>query len=116
MPSTARSGGFDDLAPEEPYEGVLRRAFSSSGATVMEYVFEPGAKFPVHRHPQEQITLVREGELQLTVDDESTTLRAGDWAIIPPQVKHGIASLGAARFLVVLVPRRDQPDQYTIVE
>jgi len=58
MDAPTRSGSFEDLALATPYPGVRRRTVHSERATVTEYMFEPGATFPRHRHPQEQVTLV----------------------------------------------------------
>lgn len=108
-------GSFADLPVEEPYEGLRRRTFDSEEATVNEYVFEPGARFPLHRHPQEQITLIEEGEVELTVAGETARLRAGDWSVVGPDVEHGIrAGERGARILAIVVPRRSAT-AYTVV-
>ena len=110
-------GSFSDLPVEEPYPGLRRRTFDGEGATVNEYVFEPGARFPIHRHSQEQITLIEEGEVELTVGGETALLRAGDWSVVGPDVEHGIrAGDGGARILAIVVPRRESSAAYTVVE
>ena len=110
-------GSFDALPHDRPYPGLQRRAFDSAGATVTEYRFEPGASFPVHRHPQEQITLIAEGEVEMTIDGRVSQLRAGDWSVVAPEVEHGItAGPEGARILAIVVPRRAGPDAITVVE
>lgn len=110
-------GSFADLPAENPFEGVTRRSFDSAGATVASYVFEPHARFPLHRHPEEQVTVLLEGEVECTVDRERTRLSAGDWAVFAANVEHGLrAGAGGARFLVVVVPRRSSSSAYTIGE
>ena len=110
-------GSFDSLPVEEPYPGLRRRTFDSAGATVNEYTFAPGARFPQHRHPQEQITLVLEGEVTLTVEGSSSELAAGAWSVVAPGIEHGItAGSGPARILAIVVPRRETADAYTVVE
>jgi quercetin dioxygenase-like cupin family protein len=105
------AGSFDALPMEEPFPGVRRRTFSSEQATVAEYVFDPGARFPLHRHDQEQITLVRAGDVELVADGRRQRLAAGAWSVIAGGVEHGItAGRGGARFVAVLVPRR-APDE-----
>jgi quercetin dioxygenase-like cupin family protein len=109
-------GSFSDLPDEEPYPGLRRRTFDGEGATVNEYVFRPGARFPVHRHREEQITLIEEGEVELTVGGETTQLRAGDWSVVGPDVEHGIrAGPEGARIVAFITPRREHADSYTIV-
>ena len=110
------SGSFDELPLDEPWPGVRRRAFDSQGATVTQYEFEAGAEFPLHSHPQEQITLVQEGDLDLTVGDSVKRLGPGDWSVVPPDVPHGIRSgENGARFIAIVLPRRDSPHAYTVV-
>ena len=110
-------GSFEALEADEPYPGLQRRAFDSEGATVTEYRFEPGAAFPLHRHPQEQITLIAEGEVEMTIDGQVSPLRAGDWSVVGPEVEHGIrAGRNGARILAIVVPRRSGPDALTVVE
>jgi quercetin dioxygenase-like cupin family protein len=105
------AGSFEALPIEEPFPGVHRRTFSSEQATVAEYVFDPGARFPLHRHDQEQITLIREGDVELVADGRPQRLSAGAWSVIAGGVGHGItAGRRGARFLAVLVPRR-APDE-----
>jgi quercetin dioxygenase-like cupin family protein len=111
------SGSVDDLPPDEPWRGVRRRAFDSQRATATQYEFGAGAEFPLHSHPQEQITPIEEGDLELTVGDTVERLGAGDWSVGPPEVPHGIsAGAEGARFLAIVVPRRTSPHAYTVID
>jgi quercetin dioxygenase-like cupin family protein len=110
-------GSFDALPAEEPYPGLRRRTFDSAGASVNEYSFEAGASFPLHRHREEQITLVLDGEVEMTIAEGSTRLAAGGWSVVGPDVEHGItAGPNGARILAIVVPRRQTADAYTLVE
>ena len=110
-------GTLQSLQEEEVYDGVRRRTFSSEQATVNSYAFAAGCAFPIHRHPNEQITLVEEGTVELTVAGETTTLPTGAWSVIAPNVEHGIvAGPGGARILAIVVPRRDRSDDYEVVQ
>jgi quercetin dioxygenase-like cupin family protein len=103
-------GSFDQIGAETPYAGILRRVLTTSKATVQEYRFEAGASFPIHQHPQEQLTLVLEGDISFSVDGGSRELSAGAWSVVPGDVPHGVtAGPGGARFLAVLVPPRKEP-------
>jgi quercetin dioxygenase-like cupin family protein len=110
------NGSFDSLAVTQPYPGLARRTFDSEHASVNEYRFAPRASFPLHVHPEEQLTFVLEGEIELTAGADATRLQAGDWAITSGGVEHGVtAGAGGARVLAVVVPRRSSPDAYTVV-
>lgn len=117
MTAGQRIGRFEELPESEPYEGLLRRTFDSEHATVSEYRFEPGARFPLHTHPEEQLTFVTEGEIELTAGDEVTRLVKGNWAVLAGGVPHSIrAPDGSAGILAVVIPRRASPTAYTVVE
>jgi quercetin dioxygenase-like cupin family protein len=108
---------FEDLPVDEPFPGVTRRRLDATGATLTSYRFEPGASFPVHRHPEEQLTLIDEGEVMLRVQDRTRQLSRGAWAVIPGGVEHGItAGPGGARITAIVVPRRATADAYEVVD
>jgi quercetin dioxygenase-like cupin family protein len=110
-------GSFEELAVKEPYPGLRRRTFDSREATVNEYTFRPEAAFPRHRHPQEQITLVLEGRVELTVAGRSVALREGSWSVIEGGVEHSIrAGAEGARIVAIVIPRRETSDAYTVLE
>jgi quercetin dioxygenase-like cupin family protein len=110
-------GSFDTLPADEPYPGVTRRTFSSDNATFMNYRFAPGARFPRHTHPQEQVTLVQSGTIEMSLGDRVQSLSAGEYAIAPPDVEHGItAGEGGASIVAIVVPRREGSNPYTVVD
>lgn len=97
---------IDALEVDSPYEGVERRALHSDGASIYWYSFQPGAAFPQHRHQQEQVTIVLEGEIALRTAEGVQRLTAGSAVVSPPWEEHGISAESAARFMIVLTPRR----------
>ena len=104
-----------DPRADAPYPGVRRRTFDTAQATIAEYTFEPGASFPLHRHPHEQITVVRDGSVELTIGGRVTTLGPGQWSAIPGGEQHGItAGDQGASFLAILVPRRAPDEEITL--
>jgi quercetin dioxygenase-like cupin family protein len=105
-------GSFDQLGADSPYAGIARRILTTEKATVQEYSFNAGASYPLHHHPQEQITLVLEGTLTFSAGDDSRELSAGAWSVVPGDVQHGItAGPAGARFLAILVPPRKESPQ-----
>lgn len=109
------AGTFASMPAEEPYAGVRRRAFSSRRATVTAYSFEPGARFPIHSHPEEQITLIDEGDVEFTVAGEVHAFSAGDWTVVAGGVEHGIrAGEHGARIVAIVSPPRASANAYTV--
>ena len=107
-------GSFAAIDAEEPFAGVLKRSFDAEGATVTEYRFEPGASFPLHRHEQEQITLVEEGRISMRIGSEEHEMGPGTWSVVGASVEHGITAVDAARFLAIVMPRRKVRDEYEL--
>jgi quercetin dioxygenase-like cupin family protein len=100
-------GSFEETAADSPYAGIRRRVVTTAKATVTEYRFDPGATFPIHEHPEEQITLVLDGEIAFTAGAERRELGAGAWSVVPGDVAHGVtAGAAGARFLAIVVPPR----------
>ncbi len=109
------SGSFAAIEAETPYPGILRRTFHSERMTFSEYTFAPGATFPLHRHTQEQVTLIEAGEVRLTAGGSTDTLAAGAWSVMPAGVEHGVtAGPDGARIVAILSPRRQSGDEITL--
>jgi quercetin dioxygenase-like cupin family protein len=56
--------------------------------------FEPGGKYPLHSHPYEQMSVVIQGRMRLTVGDEVREVGPGDMWFAPSDVPHGGEILG----------------------
>jgi len=60
--------------------------------------FAPGASFPRHRHPGEEIIYVLEGAIEYDVDGKPPlTRKAGDVLFVPYGVVHAAKNVGATR-------------------
>src|SRR4051812_26410779 len=109
-------GDREALAVEEPFPGVVRRSFSGANATFTSYDFQPGARFPVHRHDSEQLTLVHGGSITFALGDSEVELAAGAWSVVAPGVPHGItAGPDGASVVAVVSPRRDASNPYEVL-
>jgi len=105
------AGHLDDLRADEPHPGVGRRVLDGEHATLTHYRFAPRAEFPVHRHPQEQLTVVLAGTVTLTLDGAVRELHAGTWFTAAGDVPHGLrAGASGAEVVAVVAParRRDE--------
>lgn len=85
---------------------------------VVYFEVEPGDYLPTHTDSAEEILYVVAGEGEAHCGDERTTVRAGDLAVIPSMVPHGIANTGDETLKVVgffcdskIVSTFDQPLQ-----
>ena len=64
-------------------------ALGAKHLVVMDVELHPGGGHDFHRHPgQEEVIIVKQGEITQFVGEESTTLRAGDSALVPEGTVH----------------------------
>lgn len=76
---------------------LLQRELSIPGREVVQarVDFAPGASFPRHSHPGEEIAYVIEGTLEYQFDDKPpVTLKAGDTLFIPAGAVHSARNVG----------------------
>ena len=99
---------WEELAGSEPYPGVTARRFDAEHASVIRYELAPGASYPIHSHPEEQLVLLLAGEVEFHAAGAAVTLREGDLYHVPGHVPHGARATGSgtAVFLNIVAPRR----------
>ena len=57
--------------------------------------FAPGASFPAHKHPGEEIIYVLEGTLEYQVESKPpVTLKAGDVLLVAAETAHSARNIG----------------------
>ena len=98
---------LDDIEPKELMPGFFGRFIHSQGMTVAHWDIKAGSELPTHSHPQEMIINFMEGEFELTVDQETRTLRPGDIVVIPGEVPHAGKAITDCRIIDAWHPPRD---------
>ena len=60
---------------------------------MLSYVtVQPNAPIvPMHSHPHEQMGIVLEGKVGLTIGSETREIKKGDMFLVPPGTPHGLA-------------------------
>ena len=86
--------------------GWRGRIFSSPRMTFAYWEFDEGADIHRHDHEQEEVWHVLEGELQVTVGDETQVAGPGMAAIVPAHTPHAVVALRAGRAIVADTPVR----------
>jgi quercetin dioxygenase-like cupin family protein len=95
-------------------DGVRLHAIGGEQVLLCRVSYEPGKQVPWHKHDDtEQVMFILEGEVEMTVEDETTTLRAGDVAVVNRGLHHALHSKDGVTFMEALspVPLDHVPDQ-----
>ena len=105
------AGGFivhmDDLDSYEIAAGLFFRPLFADNVSLNFVTFPPNSGFPSHVHPEEQISIVRQGEMEFTVGDVTRIVRPGDVIVMPPHVPHAGRTLyEPCRLIDVFSPAR----------
>jgi len=83
--------------PNIQRSNVLRNDLGVPGREVIQVKvdFAPGASFPKHKHPGEEVAYVLEGTLEYRLDGgPAITLKAGEALFIPAGAVHEAANVG----------------------
>jgi quercetin dioxygenase-like cupin family protein len=95
-----------DLEAIERRPGWIGRTFHSPSMTFAHWTFTAGSWIHEHGHPQEEVWQVLEGELEVTVGDETKVAGPGMVAIVPAGVTHSVRALSDGRAIVTDWPVR----------
>lgn len=99
--------GFPLLEEEAP-GGTLRFGFplhsavGTAASAAVLFELSPGATLGSHADSAEETLLVLEGDAEASVGDETVRLRAGELAVVPAMVPHGVRNVGESRLRVLV--------------
>jgi len=111
-------GGAAQAAPPARPAGTTRTDLQRHDLSVpgreavqLRVDFAPGASFPNHRHPGEEIIYVLEGTLEYQVAGNPVVLKAGDVLFVPHGVVHAARNVGTvpAAELATYVVEKGKP-------
>ena len=100
---------FSDRAKQEDQGGgIVRQILGYNDALMLSrVVFEGGSIGYTHSHPHAQLAYVESGVFEFTIGAETTTLKKGDCAYVPPEVPHGAVCLEPGVLLDIFSPMRE---------
>jgi quercetin dioxygenase-like cupin family protein len=106
-PAAPRSP-FRDWAGREPlvlFPRVTAHSIGGEQVLLCRVRYAPGAVVPRHSHEHtEQVMYVVEGELEMTVGDDTRSLREGDVVVVNRGVEHELSSESGCAFFEALAP------------
>lgn len=102
----------NDYPKYEIAQGIVFCPVKGSNLSLNFVTFPPNSGFPSHVHPEEQISIVREGEMEITIGEESRIVRPGDVIIFPPHVPHAGRTFDhMCRLIDIFSPPRQGMDE-----
>jgi quercetin dioxygenase-like cupin family protein len=107
QPTNVRNLKLQDLgSPLDPTVGVnftfpISAASGATNSSVVYFEIQPGKRLPMHHDGQEEVLFVVEGAGTATIGDASCAVRAGDLAVVPAWVPHGVVNTSDATLRVV---------------
>lgn len=107
-PSGASIVNMDDYPHYEIAQGVVFCPVFARNLSLNFVAFPPHSGFPTHVHPEEQISIVREGEMEITVGEITRRAEPGDVIVFPSDVPHsGRTGEHACRLIDIFSPPRE---------
>ena len=85
---------WDDIPTNELAPGVRIRAPYGENIMISLLEMDEGAVVPLHHHPHEQSGILLEGQMELTIGDDTQVVDTGSAYIIPPNVPHRAVAVG----------------------
>ena len=102
---TSPFGSWNNVDSFEFRDGVRIHAVGGEQVLLCRVTYAPGKEVPWHAHEHtEQVMFILEGEVEITVEDETTTLGPGDVGVVNRGLHHRLHSPGGVTFMEALAP------------
>jgi quercetin dioxygenase-like cupin family protein len=102
---------WDSQTFSEVRPGIFGATVHTPQLTATLYRYGPGTSWEEHRHPQDQITTVLEGEIDFVVAGSPVHLGTGQLATLPGGTPHSasLAADGSGAVTLNVFTQRDRP-------
>jgi quercetin dioxygenase-like cupin family protein len=98
-------GTWNGVERSTLFPGVEIHAFGGDQALMCHVTYAPGTTVQRHSHATtEQVMWIVEGDLTMTVGDESRELAAGDVVVVNRGIEHELHSRSGVTFVEALSP------------
>ncbi len=92
-PGAVNAFSLDDMPWEKLGDKIYRKHAFGQNGNIGLFLLEKGAVIPTHSHPNEQITHILDGRVEVTVAGVKHTVTKGGVIIIPPNAPHSFLVL-----------------------
>jgi len=105
MPESSPFGTWNGIEPFEFVDGVTLHAIGGDQALLCRVRYEPGKQVQRHAHEHsEQLMVVIEGSVRMTIGDETRELSVGDVVCVNRGIEHELYSEEGVTFFEALAP------------
>ena len=105
MPESSPFRSWSGRDAWEFVDGVRLHAIGGEQLLLCRVRYEPGKQVPWHKHDDtEQVMIILEGEVDMTIEEEAKTLQAGDVVVVNRGLHHKLFSEGGVTFIEGLAP------------
>ena len=105
MPDASPFRTWSGREPWEFVDGVHLHAIGGEQVLLCQVRYEPGKQVPWHVHEDtEQVMIITDGEVDMTIEDETATLKAGDVVVVNRGLHHKLFSETGVSFIEALSP------------
>lgn len=95
------------VPPKTLAAGITGHYVHGEKSTFGLVILQKGSSVPPHQHPQEQITYILEGSLQMIIDGKDCLLEPGMYHVIPSNIVHSAIALTDCQLIDVFSPVRE---------
>jgi quercetin dioxygenase-like cupin family protein len=105
MPESSPFGTWNGIDSFEFVDGVRLHAIGGDQVLLCRVRYEPGKQVPRHAHEHsEQLMVVIEGSVTMTIGDETRELQPGDVVCVNRGIEHELHSSDGVTFFEALSP------------
>jgi len=98
---------FEKITPQEIFPGFQGKIFHTNNLTIARIKIKAGAVLPKHAHPNEQISVIIEGEFQFNINGQTQFFTPNTVAVIPANAEHSGRAITDCLFLETFCPVRE---------
>jgi quercetin dioxygenase-like cupin family protein len=98
----------DAMKHDERLPGWRGRHWRSDQMSFAHYDIDAGSSIHEHHHPHEEVWVVIEGELEVTIAGETRKAGPGTVAIVPRDTRHSVRAITPGRAIVANHPVREE--------
>ena len=96
---------WNGVEAHEFVDGIHLHAIGGEQVLLCRVTYEPGKRIPLHRHEHtEQLMVIVDGAVEMAIEGEARTLRAGDVACVNRGLEHELYSAEGVTFFEALAP------------